>query len=154
MNHRTTPSKRRGAAIAIAGLAASLTLAASATAQETTLSGQTDNGFSVKLSVGEAGNATAFKVGKGEIACKRGGTLTLRAGTFTPLDRSDPGSFSDKSKGSSRDGNIKLKTEVRIKGTAAADFLSWSGTYKTTTKVLRGGDKIDTCKLTATWDAA
>jgi hypothetical protein len=144
---------RARAHIAIAAAALALVAAAPASAQETSLSGETDNGFTVKLKVGEFGNATSFKVGGGEIACRRGGTLTNRAATYSPLDRSDPGTFSHKSKSSTRDGAITLTTKVRITGTATPDFLSWSGRYKATTKVIRGGEKIDTCKLDATWDA-
>lgn len=142
------------ARILAAAVAAGLALAAPAAAQDTSLAGETDNGFSVKLTVGEFGNATAFRVGGGKIDCKRGGTLTTRAVTYDRLDRSDPGSFSNKSKGVARDGAIKLKSTVRIAGSAEEGFASWSGSLKSTTKVIRDGKKIDTCKLKANWQAA
>ena len=146
------PATRTKAILALAAAAASLAFAAPASAQETSFSGETSDDVAVKLSVGEFGNATAFRVAGNDVECNRG-TLSNRAVTFSRFDRSDPGSFNDNTQGSNRVGAIKFKTTTRIAGTAAADLLSWSGTYKVTTKVIEDGRKIDTCRVNATWDA-
>jgi len=151
--HPTPATKHTHAIVALAAVAVSLTLASTATAQETKLSGQTSDGVAVKLTVGEFGNATAFRVAAHKVDCNRG-VLTNNAATYDSFDRSDPGAFETKSQGSNRADGVKFKTALRLTGTAAEDSLSWSGTYKVTTKVIRNGRKIDTCKVNATWDAA
>ena len=110
--------------------------------------------MNVKLTVASFGNATAFRVGAYEVKCENKGTLSNKAFTYKDLDTSDPGSFSDKRKSSSKAGKFKFKSETKIAGTASADGGSWSGTYKVTTRVLKRGSRIDTCKLKTTWDAA
>lgn len=129
--------------------------AASAGAQDpVTFRGQTAEGVAVKLTVASFGNATAFRVGSYEIECKNEGTLSNKAFAYKDLDTSDPGSFSDARKSSSKASGFKFKSKTKIAGTATADGSSWSGTYRVTTEVLERGSKIDTCKLRTTWNAA
>ena len=139
---------------AIGSAAALLALAAPADAQETTVKGETAEGVAVKLTVGEFGNATAFRVGKAEIECKRGGTLTTRKTTFTEFDRSDPGAFTGTFEDTSGSGGFKFKATTKVTGTQGADVSGpWSGTLKSKTRVLKDGEKVDTCKVSTTWDA-
>jgi hypothetical protein len=127
-----------------------LALAAPASAQETSLSGATSSGIGVTLKVGVSGNATSFKVDKHKVECGRG-TLSNKAFTYRKLDTSDPGHFQDRRKGKSRSGELRFKTKTSLEGTAAPDFLSWTGTYKATTKVFRGKKRIDVCHTNDTW---
>ena len=150
MRGKASRSRLAVAAIVVAGLTAT-----SAVAQENvTFQGQTEENVNVKLTVASFGNATAFRVGAYEVKCKNKGTLSNKAFAYKDLDTSDPGSFSDKRKSSSKAGKFKFKSRTRITGTATADGDSWSGTYKVTTRVLERGSRIDTCKLNTTWEAA
>lgn len=115
--------------------------------------GTTADGVTVKLTVAEFGNATAFKIGKTKVACGAG-TLTNRGGTYTPLDTSDPGEFFDVTKSSSDNGGFHFKSKATIHGLVNADNTSWSGTFKLVTKVFQRGERIDLCKLNTTWDVA
>lgn len=139
--------------ISVVAAGASLALAVPASAQETAFTGRTSDGAGVRLKVGEFGNATSFRVSAEEIECNHG-TLSNRAFTYRDFDRSDPGSFGDRTHTSSRSGALTFKTETRLNGLAAEDFLTWTGIYKLTTKVIKKGHKIDTCKVNATWEAA
>ncbi len=153
MPHPIPAAKHTHAIGALAALVVSLTLASTAAAQKTELAGQTSDDVAVKLTVGEFGNATAFRVAAHKVDCNRG-VLTNNAATYDSFDRSDPGAFETKGQGSNRADGVKFKTALRLTGTAAEDSLSWSGTYKVTTKVIRNGKRIDTCKVNATWEAA
>jgi hypothetical protein len=140
--------------VAAATAAAALALAAPAAAQETQLSGETAEGAPVKLTVAEFGNATAFQIGKQQIDCKRGGTLTTRKTTYTDFDTSDPGAFQGKFQDTSGSGGFKFKATTTVVGNVDAGAASWSGTYTSKTKVLKHGDKIDTCTIDTTWQAS
>ena len=148
--------KRAGAAVLAAGaLALGGAAVAVAAPGDTVLEGTTNEDVKVKLTVGEFGNATAFRVGRSEVKCGHG-TLTNRAGTYKPLDRSDPGEFSDRTKSSSDNDGYHFVTRSTIRGNAASedDFTSWSGTFKLVTKVFEDGDEIDICKLKTQWTAS
>jgi hypothetical protein len=138
----------------IAAVAGALALAGTASAQGTVLSGKTAEGVKVKLEVAEFGNATAFTIGKIEVGCNRGGTLTTRKTTYTDFDTSDPGAFTGKFADNSKSGGFRFRTTTSVSGTAAADGTTWSGPFKSKTKVLKHGQKIDTCRLSTTWDAS
>jgi hypothetical protein len=148
--------KRAGAVLAATGaLALALSGVAGAAPGDTVLAGTTAEGVPVKLTVAQFGNATAFKIGKTKVECGAG-TLTNRATTYTPLDTSDPGEFTDKTKGTSDNGGFHFVSKSTIHGTAAApdDFTTWSGTFKNVTKVFQRGERIDICKVNTTWDVA
>lgn len=138
------------ATMLVAGLGAGSAVAAQ---RAVTFDGATGDRVAVKLTVASSGNATAFRVGAYEIECQKRGTLSNKAYTHKDLDTSDPGAFSDKRTSSSEDGRFRFKSKSKVAGAATADGTSWSGTYKSTTKVLERGDKIDTCKVKTTWDA-
>ncbi len=144
----------RSALAVAATVVAGLTATSAAAQENVTFQGQTEEDVNVKLTVASFGNATAFRIGAYEVKCKNQGTLSNKAFTYKDLDTSDPGSFSDKRKSSSKSGKFKFKSKTKIAGTATADGGSWSGTYKVTTRVLKRGSRIDTCKLNTTWDAA
>ena len=150
--------KRAGAILATAGalVGASAAIAAAAPG-DTLLEGTTTEGVKVKLTVGEFGNATAFRIGKSEVECGHG-TLTNRAGTYKPLDTSDPGEFTDRTKSSSdsEDGRYRFQTRSTIHGAAvdAGDLSTWTGTFKLVTKVSEDGEQIDSCKLKTDWTAS
>jgi hypothetical protein len=127
---------------------------ASAAPGDTTYTGSTDEGVSVKLTVANPGNATAFKIGKTQVECNRGGTLSNKKATYTDFDTSDPGSFADKREASSNGGGYHFETKSNLDGEIAADQASWSGSLKLATKVFRKGHKVDTCKLTTAWTAS
>jgi hypothetical protein len=127
---------------------------ASAAPGDVVLSGSTAEGVKVKLTVAEFGNATAFKISKTRVKCERGGTLSNRATTYTGFDTSDPGSFFDKRKTSSTFEGFHFKTKSTLNGHVDADPVSWSGSLKLVTRVFQHHEKIDTCKLKTTWDAA
>ena len=146
-------ASRRALAVA-ATVIAGLTATSVAAQENVTFHGQTEEDVKVKLTVASFGNATAFRVGAYEVKCNNKGTLSNEAFTYKDLDTSDPGSFSDKRRSSSKAGKFKFKSKTKIAGTATADDSSWSGTYKVTTRVLKRGSRIDTCKLETTWDAA
>jgi hypothetical protein len=110
-----------------------------------------DGKTKVKLVVGMAGNATTFKVAKTQATCEQG-RLDTDAATFRHFDTSDPGTFSDKRKSSTKDGKYVLKDTFVLSGSVDADQASWSGSYEKTTKVLKNGRTFDTCVLSATWD--
>jgi hypothetical protein len=130
---------------------ASLAFAAVAIA-DTIKVGSTGHGADVQLTVSDFGNATKMNVSSVEVECKHG-TLTTGDLVFKKFDTSDPGSFKDKSKDNGRDGQIKFKSKTKIQG-SSADGIAWNGTYKRTTKVFQGKDKLDTCRQNTTWDAA
>ena len=136
-----------------AAIVAGLGGAAVATAQKVvTFTGSTGDDVAVKLTVASFGNATAFRVGANDVKCNKG-TLSNQAFIYKPLDVSDPGAFSDKSRSSSKLGKFTFKSESKLTGTATPDGTAWSGTYKLTTRVLKKGTRIDTCKVNTTWDA-
>ena len=145
-------ARRISAGLAAATLALGAASAAVAAPGDTQLEGTTTEGVKVKLMVGEFGNASAFRVGRTEVKCGHG-TLTNRAGTYKPLDTSDPGEFTDRTKSSSDNEGYHFETKSLIHGVAAAedDFSSWSGTFKLVTKVFQHGEQIDTCKLKTEW---
>ncbi len=145
---------RSGLAVAATVVAGGLAGASAAAQENVTFHGQTQEDVAVKLKVSSFGNATAFHVGAYEVKCKNKGTLSNKAFSYKDLDTSDPGSFSDRRKSSSKSGKFKFKSETKIAGTATADGSSWSGTYKVKTRVLERDSRIDTCKLNTTWDAA
>jgi hypothetical protein len=135
------------ATVGVAGLA----FAAVAIA-DTIKVGTTGHGADVELTVSDFGNATKMEVSSVEVECKHG-TLTTGDLAFKNFDTSDPGSFKDKSKDNGRDGRIKFKSKTKIQG-SSADGITWSGSYKRTTKVFQGKEKLDTCKQKTTWTAA
>jgi hypothetical protein len=142
-------SMRSGASLALV-VAVRLGLATAASAQETVLKGETADGVAVKLTVGEFGNATQFKISRSKVECSTG---TLRQGgiTFRRLDTSDPGAFKDRSTFQSKDGALRFKTETRLKGAIANNNRRWGGEYKATTTVFQNGVKVDTCRVDTTW---
>jgi hypothetical protein len=148
-------AKRAAMVLATAAtLALGLTAVAGAAPGDTVLQGTTTEGVKVKLTVAQFGNATAFKIGGSEVECGHG-TLTNRSHVYSPLDTSDPGAFSDKSKASSDNGAFHFVSKSTIQGAAASedDFTKWSGTFALTTKVFKNGERIDTCRLSTGWDA-
>ena len=148
--------KRAGMVLATAGaMALGAAGIAGAEPGDTLLTGQTTEGVKVKLTVAEFGNATVFKIGGTKVECGHG-TLTNRSGTYTPLDISDPGEFTDRTKTSSDNGAYHFESKSKIHGISAStdDFTSWSGTFKLVTKVFKRGDQIDACKLKTEWTAA
>jgi hypothetical protein len=144
-------SRIRTRARAALGAAAASLGVGSIAAADTLLTGSTADGIAIKLNVGEFGNATSFRVAGSDVECKHG-TLSTRARTFTPLDTSDPGVFSDKSSDSFKAGAFKFKSQTKINGTESAG--SWSGSFVRGTKVLRNGEKVDTCRVNTTWAAS
>ena len=148
--------KRAGAVLATAGaLVAGSAAIAAAAPGDTILEGTTTEGVKVKLTVGEFGNATAFRIGKSEVKCGHG-TLTNRAGTYKPLDTSDPGEFTDRTKTTSDNDGYHFQTKSTIHGVAASedDLTSWSGEFKLVTKVSQDGEEIDSCKLKTDWSVS
>ncbi len=145
--------KRTVGAIAI-GVVTAAVATASAAPGDTVLRGTTPDGTKVKLTVAEPGNATVFKIAATEATCDVG-QLDIEAATFKKFDVSDPGAFSDKRKSKTKDSGYLLKDTFLITGTVAADGASWTGTYDKRTKVfeLKGGERVDTCVLSTTWDA-
>ena len=147
--------KRARAALATAGaLVLGSAAIAAAAPGDTVLEGTTTEGVKVKLTVAEFGNATAFRIGKSEVECGHG-NLTNRAGTYKPLDTSDPGEFTDRTKSSSdsADNRYHFQTKSTIHGAAVDgdDFSTWSGTFKLVTRVFEDGEQIDECKLKTDW---
>ena len=141
---------------AVLATAATLILAATAGAAapgDTILTGSTAEDVDVKLTVGTAGNATAFKIGKTEVTCAEGGELVNRGGTYTRFDTSDPGEFHDKRSNTSDNDGYHFKTKSVIHGEIGADQQSWSGVFKLITKVFERGERIDVCKLKTHWSA-
>jgi hypothetical protein len=140
---------------AMAGaMALGTTALAAAAPGDVQLDGQTSDGVKVKLTVAGAGNATAFKIGKTEVTCAEGGTLTNNAGTYTGFDTSEPGRFADRRTSSSDDGKYHFETKAGVAGQVAEGDSSWSGTFKLKTTVFKHHEEIDTCKLRSTWTAA
>jgi hypothetical protein len=127
---------------------------ASAAPGDTVLRGETDDGAKVKLTVGTAGNATKFRLGKTKIRCEEGGTLTNEPGTYRDFVTSDPGEFRIRDKSESSSDGFVFKTKAKVKGVAAEDFETWTGALKLRTRVLEAGERIDTCRLNATWEAS
>ena len=142
----------RGAVVLVFAFAAGTT--AWAAPGDTVYAGTLNDGKTkVKLVVGMAGNATAFKVAKTQATCEQG-TLDTEAATFRRFDTSDPGEFSDKRKSTTQDGKYVLKDTFILSGAINADETSWTGSYEKTTRVFKNGRKIDTCVLSATWDVS
>jgi hypothetical protein len=127
--------------------------AAGATAApgDTVLTGSTDDGTKVKLTVATAGNATAFKIGATEATCDVG-RLEIKAAKFTRFDTSDPGAFSDKRKSKVKDGRYLLRDTFKIAGQLSSDKTTWTGTYDKTTKVFEKGERVDRCVVSTTWE--
>jgi hypothetical protein len=142
---------RAGLAAAI-GAALCLATAAGAAPGDTTFNGETTQGVKVKVVVASPGNATSFKLGSTESHCKNG-TLTNQPIKFSPLDRSDPGTFSDRTSGNSHRGGYDFKSTTELGGNASADGSSWSGAVNLDTRVFQNGKKVDHCKLSASWNA-
>jgi hypothetical protein len=146
--------KRAGALMAsTVALALGLTGSAAAGTPGTILHGTTAEDVKVKLVVGEFGNATAFRIGRTEVECMQGGTLTNKAGTYRNLDTSDPGEFSDRRRASSESGRYRFKTKSTVRGEVGDDDQTWSGVFKLVTKVFEHGGWVDTCKLKTRWSA-
>jgi hypothetical protein len=135
-------------------LLATLATTAWAAPGDTAYVGTTAEGVKVKLVVADAGNATTFKIAKTQAECDQG-NLDIQAAAFRRFDTSDPGEFADKrkSKTTQEDGYL-LKDTFVLAGTVGADQVSWSGTYKKTTRVFKNGRKVDTCVLSTTWDVS
>ena len=147
--------RRTAAMLGTAGaLTLGLTTIAWAAPGDTVYEGSTSEDVPVKLTVGTAGNATAFKIGKTRVTCANGGTLTNRGGTYSGFDTSDPGVFADKRRSSSDNGGYHFKTGSTIEGHINDDQESWSGTFKLVTKVFKNDERIDVCKLKTKWDVA
>jgi hypothetical protein len=136
-----------GAALALCG-------AAAAAPGDTVYRGQTAEGVKVKLTVANPGNATKFRLGESEVDCEEGGTLSNDPFTYRKLDRSDPGSFSDKRTYKNRSGGFQFKTRSQIKGSVVDRGDAWRGVFALRTKVRDDGETIDVCKLTTTWEAS
>lgn len=134
--------------IAILGLG--LGLGSVARAQETRLTGETTKGVAVKLTVGYFGNATAFRVAEHDVKCNHG-RLSQRARTYKKFVFSDPGSFLIRSRKSKREGALRLKNRTRVRGAIAADNQTWSGIYKSITRVFEDGERIDSCRVRSVW---
>jgi hypothetical protein len=132
-----------------------LALAATAGAQDTSVrSGETADGVSVKLKLGEFGNPTSFTVGKSKVSCNRGGELTTQKTVYTDFVTSDPGSFKLKTPSKSTDGAFTFKGLTKATGASTDETLqNWSGTLSERTKVIKNGEKIDTCRENTTWTA-
>jgi hypothetical protein len=143
-------------AAALAAVAALALGAATAAGQGTTeRSGETAEGVGVRLELGEFGNPTSFAVGRTKVECKRGGTLTTQKTTYTDFVTSDPGAFRLKQGNRSSDGPFTFKSRTKASGSSSDKTLqNWSGTLKEKTKVIRDGEKIDTCRLRTTWTAS
>ena len=143
---------------AVVAAAAALVLAAAGMAMaapgDTVLTGTTSEGVNVKLTVGTAGNATAFKIGKTEVTCEQGGELVNRGGTYTKFDTSDPGEFHDRRSASSNNDGYHFETKSVINGEIEADQQSWSGNFKLITKVFQRDERIDVCKLRTEWSVS
>lgn len=145
--------KRAGLATVALGALLGLATVASAAPGDVTLHGETTQGVKVKLVVGSAGNAMSFKLGATESHCKHG-TLTNKAITFKPLDRSDPGTFEDHTSGTSSRGGYQFKTTTSLGGNSEGDGSAWSGAVSLATKVFSDGKKIDSCKLNVSWNVS
>ena len=143
-----------GIAAAVAAGALMLTGSAVAAPGDTVLTGESDSGATVKLTVGEFGNATKFKIGKTKVECEEGGTLSNQPGTYTNFDTSDPGVFFDKRTSKSSSGEFNFKTKSKLQGALAEDNVSWNGTLRLVTKVFEGRRQIDTCTLKTAWAVA
>lgn len=144
-------SLKRGIVAATAAVA--FAASAHAAPGDTVYAGITAEGTKVKLTVADAGNATAFKIASSQATCDVG-QLDIEAAVFKKFDVSDPGTFSDKRKSKTKDsGGYLLKDTFLISGNVAADGASWSGTYDKRTRVFKGGERVDTCVLSTTWDA-
>lgn len=141
------------AALALILVVGTAAIAAARAPGDTTVSGESAEGVKVSLTVGKAGNATVFKIGATEVPCDQG-SLSTNPATFKRLDTSDPGEFSDKRKSSVEDGRFLLKDTFKTTGTFSEDDESWSGTYNQKTKVLKNGNRVDSCELGTTWKAS
>lgn len=132
-------------------LAVTATLAfAPAAAADTLYTGETEKGVTVKLMVGDPGNATSFTIARSKIHCGQG-TLNTRRLVFGPFDVSDPGTFEDLSRDVTRHGGFKFKSKTQLHGSESGG--RWSGGYWRKTKVFRHARKVDTCLIDVTWTA-
>jgi hypothetical protein len=144
---------RLGLLTALGALLATAALGASGAAADTTLTGETAEGVAVKLTVGEFGNATAFRIGATKAKCQHG-TLKRKSVTHRNFT-SDPGEFGDRLRAKGHDGALTLKSRIVFAGRAVTEDLTrWEGKYNLTTKVFDHRELIDTCRLRTTWDAS
>ena len=143
--------RRSVAAIAVT-FSAALALPSSAPARKAALAGQTAEGVAVELRIAQSGNATSFEIGRTQVSCQRGGTLTIRPTTFDDFDRSDPGSFAGHYRRTYRSGGYRLLTKTKLSGSAKSNG-SWTGTYRTKTAVIDQGESTDVCRLKTRWRA-
>jgi phosphate-selective porin len=141
----------RRCAVAAMSLFAVLGTSASAAPGDRVYSGTTAEGTKVRLIVASLGNATAFKIGATEAVCDVG-RLEIDAAKFKNFDTSDPGTFADKRRSKTKDGNYLLRDTFKIAGQLTADDGVWTGTYDKTTKVYKGGKLVDTCVVSTTWE--
>ena len=113
--------------------------------------GVTSEGVVVKLTVGTAGDAHSFKIGKTESRCESGGTVTSPTVTHRDLDTSNPQHFRDKDRIMSDHGRFHYHTTSRLHGRLDDEPHSWSGGYKLHIKVFKRGETVDTCVLDTRW---
>lgn len=146
--------------LALVALAGAFGLVATASAQtgakgvaptDKVFRGETGDGVKVKLTVGEFGNPTSFKVSGSEIECEEG-TLSTKKITFLRFDVSDPGEFHDNSRDTSKSGAFKFKSKTKLTG--AEKNGTWTGTYNRTTTVIKDGSQVDLCRVDTTWSAS
>jgi hypothetical protein len=138
---------------AVATIAALALVSAAAAQGNSAYVGTTEQGTKVKLVADATGTPLAFKIAKTTADCEQG-MLETEAATFRRFDTSESGTFSDKRKTKTQDGRYILKDVFVLSGTAAEDGSGWSGTYEKTTKVLKNRHRVDTCVLSATWEAS
>ena len=140
---------------AIAATGALALTAATAAGQDTSVrTGETEEGVKVKLELGSFGNPTSFTVGRSKVDCNRGGTLTTQKTTYTDFVTSDPGEFHLRTPSKSTSGHFTFKGITKASGTSTDETLqNWSGTLRERTKVIKNGEKVDTCRLRTTWTA-
>jgi hypothetical protein len=143
-----------GAALVAALVVGVLAGPAFALSKDTVLAGETYDGVAVKLSVADRGKPTKFRIASTEVKCRRGGTLTNRAGTYRNFDRSDPGVFEDREVVESRAGDYDVTTKVVVYGQANPAGSAWEGAFKLTSKVFERGERVDACKLKTGWKAS
>jgi hypothetical protein len=144
--------KRAGAGLAATGaLILAAVVPAGASPGDILWQGVTLQGVTVKLTVGTAGDAHAFKIGKTESKCKGGGTVSTGTVTYRDLDESDPDGFRDKRRTMSDRGGLHFHTTSRIHGGPDEEPHSWSGTYKLHIRAFRGSETVKSCELETRW---
>ena len=140
--------------LAVAAALAPTAAAVGSDAAKSVRSGHTAEGSKVKLELGEFGNPTAFAVGKTDVRCDRGGTLTTLKTTYAEFDTSDPGAFTGRYRQISRSEGKKFKSRTRIAGSSDDEGLeNWDGVLRTKTRVFKNGQRLDVCRLKTTWEA-